>query len=69
MIWYTMQPYELMFPEEGNEQTMQNVILYNDVPVLVERTGDETKIVQVLSTDPSHFLLEECQPGMVLRNF
>lgn len=69
MIWYTIQPYELMFPEEGNEQAAQNVIVYNNVPVLVERTGEETKIVQIMSTDPSHFLLEECQPGMVLRNF
>jgi hypothetical protein len=64
-----MQPYELMFPEAGNEETTQNVILYNNVPVLVERTGDETRIVQIMSTDPSHFLLEEYQPGMVLRNF
>ncbi|MBH0160925.1 MULTISPECIES: YlzJ-like family protein [Fictibacillus] len=69
MIWYTMQPFELMFPEEGNEHSAQNVILYNDVPVLVERIGDEKRIVQIMSTDPSHFLLEDCQPGMVLRNF
>jgi YlzJ-like protein len=69
MTWYTMQPYELMFPEAGNDQNTQNLILYNNVPVLVEREGDETKIVQILSTDPSHFLLEDCQPGMVLRNF
>ncbi|OOE10876.1 YlzJ-like family protein [Fictibacillus arsenicus] len=69
MTWYTMQPYELMFPEEGNNGAMQNVILYNDVPVLVERIGDETRIVQIMSTDPSHYLLEDCQPGMTLRNF
>ncbi|MCM3717102.1 YlzJ-like family protein [Fictibacillus phosphorivorans] len=69
MILYTMQPYELMFPEEGNNRAMQNVILYNNVPVLVERDGEETRIVQIMSTDPSHYLLEDCQPGMTLRNF
>jgi hypothetical protein len=63
-----MQPHQLMFPEEGNETNAQNLILYNDIPVLIERIGDETKIVQILSTDPSHYLLEDCQPGMTLRN-
>jgi hypothetical protein len=64
-----MQPHELMFPQAGNETNVQNVILYNNVPVLVERIGDETKIVQVMSTDPNHYLLDDCQPGMTLRNF
>jgi hypothetical protein len=68
MTWYTMMPYHLMFPEEGKDQTAQNVILYNNIPVLVERTGDETKIVQIMSTDPFHYLREDCQPGMTLRN-
>jgi hypothetical protein len=63
-----MQPYEMMFPEEGNKKNTQNVLLYNDIPVLVERIGEEMKIVQVLSTDPAHFMLEDCQPGMMLRN-
>lgn len=69
MIWYTMQPHQLMFPQEGNSESAQNVILYNNIPVLVERIGDETKIVQIMSTDPYHYLLEDCQPGMTLRNF
>jgi hypothetical protein len=69
MILYTMQPYELIFPEEGNNTSAQNVILYNNIPLIVERIGDENRVVQIISTDPSHFLNEDCQPGMTLRNF
>jgi hypothetical protein len=69
MILYTTQPHHLIFPEEGNNKSAQNIILYNNVPVLVERVGDETKIVQIVSTDPAHFLNDDCQPGTTLRNF
>ncbi|MBY6036035.1 YlzJ-like family protein [Fictibacillus nanhaiensis] len=68
MILYTVQPFHLMFPEEGNYGNAQNVIMYNNIPMLVERMGDETRIVQIMSTDPSHFLLEDCQPGKTLGN-
>jgi hypothetical protein len=68
-MWYTMMPKELMFPEpEGISPITQNVILYNGIPVLAERDENSSyRIVRVMSTDPSHFLMEDCQPGTVIK--
>ncbi|MFC7372228.1 YlzJ-like family protein [Fictibacillus iocasae] len=68
-MWYTMMPKELMFPEaEGSEQAVQNIMLYNNIPVLIEKEDHSSyRIVRVLSTDPAHFLLDDCQPGSIIK--
>lgn len=63
MILYTTMPKELIFPQEG--QGVRNEEQWNlyGVPVLVERTENQYRIVKILSTDPQHFLDQRIVPG------
>ncbi|WP_026675821.1 YlzJ-like family protein [Fictibacillus gelatini] len=65
MILYTMMPRELIFPyDQTNDRETHSVMVYNDVPVLVEHLSmGECRIVRILSTDPNHFLDQSFQPG------
>lgn len=65
MILYTMMPQDLVFPQEELEQTSaQMMINYNGVPVLAEQLDAMSyRIIRVMSTDPSHYLNEDCTPG------
>ncbi|MDM5338125.1 YlzJ-like family protein [Fictibacillus enclensis] len=69
MIWYTLMPFELMFPQDATaeEQTQPMTVLYNNIPILVEQVSPmEYKVVRVISTDPAHFMDESCGPGQIL---
>lgn len=65
MILYTMMPQDLVFPPEELEQSSaQMMVNYKGIPVLAERVDDMSyRIIRVMSTDPSHYLNEECIPG------
>ncbi len=65
MILYTMMPQDLVFPPEEMEQTsVQMVVNYKGVPVLAEQIDAMNyRIIRVMSTDPSHYLNEDCAPG------
>ncbi|MDN4073382.1 YlzJ-like family protein [Fictibacillus terranigra] len=72
MTWYTLMPHELMFPDGQNGQSAQNSVqtqmLYKNIPVLVEQISPlEYKVVRVMSTDPAHFMNDDCCPGQILR--
>ncbi|MDN4523397.1 YlzJ-like family protein [Fictibacillus fluitans] len=69
MIWYTIMPLELMFPQEATaeDQGQPVTVLYNNIPLLVEQVSPmEYKVVRVISTDPAHFMDDSCGPGQIL---
>lgn len=67
MILYTILPHEAVFPTEQNVYEQQNIIDWNGVQLVVERTSlTECRVVQVLSTDPQDYLNESTQPGQML---
>ena len=64
MILYTIVPQEQIFPTEQAVYSKQQLIQYNGIPVIVEQEEDHSlRIVKVVSSDPSHFLREDCCPG------
>ena len=67
MILYTILPHEAVFPPEQSAYDKQNIIEWNGVELLVERTSlTECRVVQVLSTNPQDYLNEATQPGQML---
>ncbi|MDQ0482914.1 YlzJ-like family protein [Guptibacillus hwajinpoensis] len=67
MILYTILPHEAVFPAEQSVYDKQNIIEWNGVELLVERTSlTECRVVQVLSTNPQDYLNETTQPGQML---
>lgn len=66
MILWTVMPIEFV---TGQEQvsTPYEEIDYHGVKVMIERqSANECRIVRLLSTDPSHFLRSDLQPGHIL---
>lgn len=63
MILYTMMPQELIFPQETLESSNQLIFDHQGVPVLVEKEQDGYRVIRVMSTDPAHYLLDNCLPG------
>lgn len=64
MILYTMMPHDLIFPVDETEFSRQQEIMYNGVPLMVQRTDDDHyQVVRVLSSDPSHYLDAQYVPG------
>ncbi|WP_042356216.1 YlzJ-like family protein [Bacillus rubiinfantis] len=64
MIWYTMMPHELMFPTEMNQYESQQRVIFQGIPLLVEKTDSQyVQVIQVLSSDPQHFLDMRVCPG------
>ena len=69
MILYTTMPQELIFQTPVSEFGKQEIIQYEGIPLLVERDENQSyRVVQVMSTDPSHYLNNRCVPGMILTN-
>ncbi len=67
MILYTTMPQELVFPTDESDFGKQTVIQYQGIPLLVEMDENhDYRVVQIMSTDPSHYLNEECCPGAIL---
>lgn len=66
MILWTVMPMELVFGQEEFLNPYEEVE-YSGAKVLVEKQSPtECRIVRILSTDPSHFLRPDLQPGVTL---
>lgn len=64
MILYTMMPHELIFPNDAESFTKQQMVTYQGIPLLVEFTDQETvHVLRILSSDPQHFLNDKLYPG------
>lgn len=64
MILYTMMPHELVYPTDESEFGKQKMITRDGVPLLVEQMeGSEYRIIRNMSTDPSHYLNSQYEPG------
>ena len=67
MILYTTMPQELVFQTDESDFGKQTVIQYQGIPLLVERDENhDYRVVQIMSTDPFHYLNNECSPGAIL---
>lgn len=66
MILWTVMPLELVFGIEEPSNPYEEID-YNGVRVLVEKfSSAQCRIVRILSTDPTHFLRPDLQPGVTL---
>jgi hypothetical protein len=64
MILYTVMPQELIFPYEEGAFSKQQMVTYQDVPLLVEFTDQQNvQVIRVLSSDPQHYLDNQICPG------
>ncbi|TCP30276.1 YlzJ-like protein [Scopulibacillus darangshiensis] len=65
MILYTIYPHDVIFDEEEDQaKKKQKTLEMNGVKLIVEETeGDDYKILQLISSDPNHFLDQRYQPG------
>ncbi|MBB6444215.1 YlzJ-like family protein [Bacillus benzoevorans] len=69
MILYTTMPQELVYQTPVSEFGKQEIIQYEGIPLLVERDENQSyRVIQVMSTDPTHFLDGRCTPGRILTN-
>jgi len=68
MILYTTLPRELIFDYHENQPlNTEETILYNGIPLLVNKTNQqEFQVIRVLSTNPQHFLDPRCTPGSII---
>ncbi|WP_141433471.1 YlzJ-like family protein [Bacillus sp. 03113] len=67
MILYTVIPQELLFPLDESEYQKQLYVSYQGIPLLVEKTHeDEYKIIRLVSSNPSHYLISRIEPGMTI---
>lgn len=64
MILYTTMPLELVYPIEESEFAKRKTVNYNGISLIVEQDENQAyRVIQVLSTNPEHFLDERFQPG------
>ncbi len=64
MILYTTMPEALIFPTDATEYERQKIVSYEGIPVLVDMgEGRECTVIRVMSSDPGHFMNEQCSPG------
>ena len=67
MILYTIVPHELIFEVEQEFSNNQENFYYKGIMVTVERMAlNRYKIVNILSTDPKDYLIDEIQPGKMI---
>jgi hypothetical protein len=67
MIFHTILPNEVVFEDENEQVPNQQMIAINGGQLLVEQESDsECRIVQLISSDPNHFLDPRYQPGVKL---
>lgn len=67
MILHTTVPQELIFPTEQDAYSQQTVVEWQGIPLLVEQSQQQYRVVRVMSSDPAHFLNEEICPGQYLQ--
>ncbi|MDP3487142.1 MAG: YlzJ-like family protein [Bacillota bacterium] len=66
MVLYTIVPEEIVF-QSKEEICASQEIVYNGKRVLVQPIDFKSfKIVQLISSDPSDFLLTDFQPGSII---
>lgn len=64
---YTSIPIEWIFEEEEGPPKKRREIDINGVHLVVEESDSQTyEIVQIISTNPSHYLDDKYQPGRTL---
>lgn len=69
MILYTTMPQELIFQTPESEFSKQTIIHYEGIPLLVEMDENhDYRVIQVMSSDPNHYLDDRCCPGSILSN-
>ncbi|MBO9128881.1 YlzJ-like family protein [Bacillus sp. 165] len=62
MILYTIMPEHLIFPTDETQFDKRRMVTYNGVSMMVEQGEyNQYVVVQVISSDPQHFL--EYEPG------
>jgi len=67
LILYTIVPHELIFEVEQEFSNNQENFYYKGIMVTVERMAlNRYKIVNILSTDPKDYLIDEIQPGKMI---
>lgn len=67
MILHTTIPQELIFGRDTTHNVIEQSILYNGVPMMVEPvSGSEFRITRILSTNPYHYLDQQLTPGATL---
>ncbi|WP_261132944.1 YlzJ-like family protein [Bacillus sp. Marseille-Q3570] len=68
MILYTSMPNELVFNTANEDYEKHAMIEMNGVSMMVEHLdGNQCRIVNLLSTDPNHYLNPNFQPGTILK--
>ena len=67
-MYYTIVPIEWLLEDEEEEETKptRREVQVNGVRLVVEQSKNTYKIVQLISSDPSHYLNEAYQPGKTL---
>ncbi|MEH7109622.1 YlzJ-like family protein [Bacillus sp. JJ1764] len=64
MILYTMMPQELIFPQDSSVFQQQQMVNYQGVPLIVEKTDNQSyQVIRILSSDPQHYLNANICPG------
>lgn len=64
MILYTTMPLELVYPIAESEFAKRKTVNYEGISLIVEQDEDHAyRVIQVLSTNPAHFLDTRFQPG------
>jgi hypothetical protein len=67
MILYTTVPQELVFPTEQDTFSQQTMVEWQGIPLLVEQSEQQYRVVRVMSSDPAHYLNEQICPGQYLQ--
>lgn len=69
MILYTTMPQELVFQTISSEYEKKMVVEYDGIPLLVEKDEEQNyRVIQIMSTNPNHFLDDRYSPGTILSN-
>ncbi|EDL63986.1 YlzJ-like family protein [Bacillus sp. SG-1] len=67
MILHTTVPQELIFPTEQSAYSQQTVVEWQGIPLLVEQSQQQYKVIRVMSSDPAHYLNDQICPGQYLQ--
>ncbi|RDI47397.1 YlzJ-like family protein [Falsibacillus pallidus] len=68
MILYTSMPQELIFPPGENTFDSTKMITWNGIPLMVQKCDQGYRVMRIMSSDPSHYLTPECEPGQYINN-
>ncbi|NGP44074.1 ribonuclease [Bacillaceae bacterium SIJ1] len=67
MILYTATPPEMIFQSDAQEFQKRKTVQWENCSLLVEETEEQNyRVVQVLSSDPKHYIDQQIAPGQIL---